>query len=446
MQAKIRPGAYFEFAGASMNNTASGSSGIAVLPVALPWGATGTLISITAEDYLRGKKTAQIGIMLGDTSESALCVQEAFKYCYELLLYRVADTSTAAAATLSLATGVILTAKYVGSAGNNISVAVKANPLGGYDVQTYYRDTLQDTQTIADWSELAANDWFTPTIGDTPAALAEAAAQALTGGTDGSPALSTQNAEELISLLTVTDFAVLAVPSSEGAIAALFKDFVRNCRDNLRKYVQAVVLNGGAVDYEGIINVMPQSYTLADGTVCSSTVLVCAVTAMSAGAVVPQSNTNRILSGAVDISTTLTPNEIDAALMSGEFVFAKRIDGAVSVVQDINSLTSFTAEHPVGFNKNRILRILGDICTQIRTVFETGFQGYANNDEASRGVLLAAVVEILQSAQNAGAIQEFDAETDVQIYEGLSLEDVVLQLAVRPIDAMEKLYVTVNLS
>ena len=45
--------------------------------------------------------------------------------------------------------------------------------------------------------------------------------------------------------------------------------------------------------------------------------------------------------------------------------------------------------------------------------------------------------------QNIAAIQNFDSSTDIQIYAGEAIDAVVADLAIQPVDSMEKLYMTV---
>ena len=44
-----------------------------------------------------------------------------------------------------------------------------------------------------------------------------------------------------------------------------------------------------------------------------------------------------------------------------------------------------------------------------------------------------------------GAVQNFETD-DVQVSQGTELDSVVVDLVVQPVDSMEKLYMTVNVS
>ena len=45
--------------------------------------------------------------------------------------------------------------------------------------------------------------------------------------------------------------------------------------------------------------------------------------------------------------------------------------------------------------------------------------------------------------QNISAIQNFDSGQDIQVYAGEAIDAVVVDLAIQPVDSMEKLYMTV---
>ena len=50
----------------------------------------------------------------------------------------------------------------------------------------------------------------------------------------------------------------------------------------------------------------------------------------------------------------------------------------------------------------------------------------------------------MNTLQGIGAIQNFDSTTDITVYAGNAIDAVVVDLAVQPVDSMEKLYMTVN--
>ena len=50
----------------------------------------------------------------------------------------------------------------------------------------------------------------------------------------------------------------------------------------------------------------------------------------------------------------------------------------------------------------------------------------------------------MESLAAAGAVETFDGSSDITVERGLSADSVTVTLAVQPVDAMEKLYMTVE--
>ena len=209
--------------------------------------------------------------------------------------------------------------------------------------------------------------------------------------------------------------------------------------------MQAVLYNAAA-DYEGIISVA-QGYKTVNETV-SPTTFVAYVAGLTAGANVDESNTYHVIEGATSIvyPVGVTPygnEEIIAALQAGKFVLSTRQDGAVVVEQDINTLHTFTPDKGYTFSKNRVIRTLDEINNSVSLLFERSYIGKVNNNEDGRNVFKADVISYLNTLQSISAIQNFDASTDIQIYAGEAIDAVVIDLAIQPVDSMEKLYMTV---
>ena len=174
LQNKVLPGAYINFVSAS-GGVSAGSRGVASVPVELGWGAENSIIKMDAGDFNRQAVTV---FGYDATAPELLLIREAFKRAKTLLVYRVNGGGTKATKTIG---GVTVTARYSGTRGNAIKVAVLTNTDGGFDVVTYLNTTEMDRQTVTKADELAANDFVTFGSGS----LTEAVATALEGGTDG---------------------------------------------------------------------------------------------------------------------------------------------------------------------------------------------------------------------------------------------------------------------
>ena len=61
-----------------------------------------------------------------------------------------------------------------------------------------------------------------------------------------------------------------------------------------------------------------------------------------------------------------------------------------------------------------------------------------------RNLFKADIIDYLNKLQNMAAVQNFDSTTDIEVLAGEAIDAVVVNLAIQPVDAMEKLYMTVN--
>jgi hypothetical protein len=167
------------------------------------------------------------------------------------------------------------------------------------------------------------------------------------------------------------------------------------------------------------------------------------VAGAEAAAAVNESLTYAEYPNAVDVNGRLNNEDTIAALDQGKLLFTLRNNGTVVIEQDINSLHTYSANKSNSLSKNRVLRVLDDIAQNTKDTFETMFIGKVNNDGTGRDLFKANRIEYLNSLTNAGAIQAFDAE-DISVQAGNDFDQVIVDLAVQPVDAMEKLYMTVT--
>ena len=153
-----------------------------------------------------------------------------------------------------------------------------------------------------------------------------------------------------------------------------------------------------------------------------------------------ESNTYRVVDDAEEIIGAMTNQEIETALAQGYFLLSTRTDGTIVVEQDINTLVSSNSE----LRKNRMLRTLDRIANEVAHRFEQGYLGKIDNDGAGRDLFKQELVSYMESLAAAGAVETFDGSSDITVERGLSADSVTVTLAVQPVDAMEKLYMTVE--
>jgi len=424
-QNKVRPGAYVNTTSNGGVGTSESTSGVTTIPIALDFGPEKQVVSITAASDL-----TKLGYDLG--SEKLLALKEALKRATTVLLYRV---GSGAKATITEGP-VTISALYGGSRGNDISVvaAANVNTTGYFDVTTYMAGSAVDTQTVARFEELAANDIVSFSgEGDVTAFTAT-----LAGGSD--TAATANDYMTYFDAVQVYEFNTMALPVEDEAIKVAGASFIKRMRDDEGKKCQLVVAKYNA-DHEAVINVK-NGVILTDGTVISAEMATAWVAGATAAAGVATSLTYSVYDGAVDVTERYLNSDIIAALQTGEFLFIEK-RGEVVVEQDINSLHTFSTDKGKDFAKNRVLRVLDDIANNAKKTFEDNYIGKVNNDVDGRELFKADRVAYFDNLLAQGAITEFAAD-DIAIAAGNDKDSVYMEVAVQPIDAMEKLYMLVN--
>lgn len=257
---------------------------------------------------------------------------------------------------------------------------------------------------------------------------------------------TSNDVDELLKRLKTVKFNVLCYPydgSAETAAKAAIATWIKTMREDEGVKCQAILANHAA-DGEGIINVS-QGIVLTGGTTLTAAETTAWVAGATAGAGITTSNTGKKYIGAIDVSPRMTKTEMEAAVKAGKFIFKVDSTQNVTVVYDINSLTSTTVEKGKMFTKNRVIRTLDNIANDITTIFESNYVGKANNNAEGRSLLKAALVDYFTTLQNMGAVQNFEPN-DAMITAGTDSDAVVVEVAIQPVDSVEKIYITVNLS
>lgn len=241
-------------------------------------------------------------------------------------------------------------------------------------------------------------------------------------------------------------FNVLCYPydgAEEAANKAAIVTWVKAMREDEGRGCQAVLANQDA-DCEGIINVT-QGIKMVGGSELTAAQVTAWAAGATAGASITTSNTGAKYVGAIDVVPRMSKSQMETAVKAGQFIFKVDTSQNVTAVYDINSLTSVTVEKGKLFTKNRIIRTLDNIRNDITTIYESSYIGKINNDANGRNLLKASLSEYFTELQNMGAIQNFDP-TDITVVAGVDSDAVVITVAIQPVDSVEKIYITVNLS
>jgi len=427
-QNKKLPGTYINFVTAAAVRQEAFARGIAAMGLTLDWGPEGTVFSVTRDEFYRNARA-----LFGYTADAPELkgVRDLFINAHTLRAYRL--NGGGAKASNSLAE-----ALYGGKRGNDISISVAANAdkPGKWDVSTWIDGEKMDTQTVAAAAELKPNAY----VRFKEFELAEKAGEKLSGGTDGTA--SVESHQKFIDLVQGYSFNTIGVVSDEtgdGApeVNALYAAFAKRMRDEMGVKFQAVLYRHPA-DHEGVVNV--KNAVNDEGESAAS--LVYWVTGLMAGTKVGQSAMNTVYDGEYSIDAGLTQAQLEEAMEAGEFTM-HRVNEDMRVLNDVNSLTTFTEDKGEIFRQNQTIRVIDAIATEISSIFGTRYIGKVANNAAGRVSLWSDIVKLMRELERIGAIEEFD-EGSVSVEQGEKRGAVVARLSGLNISgAMEQLYMTV---
>ncbi len=433
-QSKDRPGLYINFKSKEASVGSMGERGILAVPAALSWGNPNGLIVLNAETYL-DKALALIGYRA--TDDRVRHITAAMGHASKILLYRLsAKGGVKAKATAGTLTA---TAKYEGVRGNDLKIIIEANVdvAGSFDVKTLLESEEVDSQMVATADKLISNDFV---VFSGTGALTANAGVSLTGGTAGTGG----NGEyaEAFTAFEVEDFNVLTVPTDDSSIKQLAVAYTKRLRDSEGKKMQTVLYNHPGADHEGVIN-LKNSIIASDGMKVDPLHMLWEIAAMEAAANVDDSLTYTVIPDAVDVFPKYTSTEIGQALKNGELVLSV-VNGEVRIEQDVNSLKTFTSDKGKQFRKNRIVRVLDSIANDLQRIFSTSYIGKVSNNAEGRNLFKAEIINYMTTLQGLGAVQNFNSQTDIVIVQGNDSDAVVVNLAIQPVDSIEKIYMTVT--
>lgn len=437
-QNKVQPGVYINTKSQGNLPVSIGEKGIVAIAEPLSWGPPGVIQEIIPGEDLR----KYIGYDI--TSPKAVFLREMMKGSdttpgpIKILLYRPVGTGGAkAAATIG---GLTVTALYNGIRGNDITIIVSEDPdtEGVYDVSTVIDGTVADEQSVAKISDLAANGWVAFSGTGT---FQETVGEPLAGGID--PTVAPTDYANFLQALEPYQFDILVYDGTDSSVIQAIALFVKRISENVGQKCQAVMAGAKECNSEWVISV-DNGVKLSDGTTLTAQQCTWWMGGAQAGALYNDSLTYARYPNAVEVTPKLTDTQITQALQDGEIVFIDNF-GTVKVCTDINTLTSFTVDKGMEYSKNRVMRVLNQFCNDVYRQFSLYYIGKVDNNDAGRNLLKGWIVGYLNEMQANNGIQNFVPD-DVTVDPGNSVDSVLVNVALQPVDAIEKIYMTVTVS
>ena len=427
VQNKVLPGSYINFVSASKASATLSDRGTATVPMVLDWGPDNEIFTVTSGEF---QKDSMKIFGHGYTDEALKPIRELFAHAQTVHFYKLNGSGEKASNKFA-------TAKYTGSRGNDLRIVIEQNEAYSeegkvYDVSTYMNTNCIDTQqAVRSASELKDNDYVTF---DASAELELTASTSLTGGTDGTA--TDADYQTYLDKIESYTFNTMGCASTNETVKSLFAAYTKRRREEEGVKFQTVLHRYEKADYEGIISV--ENGLKSDDADSSA---VYWTTGAQAGCAVNKSLTNATYDGEYDLFTDYTQAKLTEAIKAGKLIFHK-VDDDVRVLTDINTLTGITDEKSADFSSNQTIRVLDQIGNDIAVVFNTKYLGKVPNDNAGRISLWNDIVKHHEQLQTIRAIENFES-SNVTVEQGDTKKSVLVTDYVTPVNAMERLYMTV---
>lgn len=437
---KVRPGTYINFESTKQTTVSSSGRGTVIVPLAnTNWGPAGKLLTITSAAPDRAKVELGYSINEDDPSGNMLLIREALKGANTVLAYICSEGTAAATNTGG---GLVAAAKYKGTRGNDLSFSVVANPASGFDVSVFLSgNTVENFNNVTTAADLAGSQYITFSA-DGSSQISAVAGVALEGGEN-----AVSNNAGVAEFLGACENAVwntMAFPFTDSSLQATALSKVKHLRENVGKCVQIVCPDFSA-DYEGIINVT-NSYAI-EGRELTTAQATAYVAGITAGAASTESNTAKVVSGAVRVVGAKTHEEAVEAINKGEFFFSVSEAGSVAVEYDINSLVTITDKKDASYKKNKVIRVFDSFADSIKANFPPNrFSNDEDGWEIMEGIGRTILKQLgPRSDGGSGAIKNIDYTADFLVDRENSIGDqTFFNVGIEPVDSAEKLYFTVS--
>lgn len=427
-QNKIMPGSYINIVSADKNTSTLGERGIVALPIALDWGTSTNVLTITQKEFQRySMKILGFDYM----NDKLMPFREVFKHATKVLVYNIAQGGKKATCTYA-------TAKGEGTRGNDLKIVIATNidDETKFDVITYLGTVVVDEQTVTAMADLVENDYVT---WETNATLEATAGVSLTGGASCTSEQQTANIQKALDEFEAYQFTVLHAPhAGDASTNALCSEYTKRRRDQDGVKFQTVISNAAkiAYDYEGVVSV--ETLGKFNGTDEHMSYWVAGAVA---GCAVNKSCTNMTYDGELEAVVKTKQLELEELILAGFFAF-HRVDDEIRVLSDINSLVTVTKEKGKDFKKNQIIRVIDERANFVARCYNNDFLGKVQNDKAGRVSFWNALETHARELEQIRAIQNYDSG-ELIVEAGDDKDVVVVNEALEPTVAMEKLYMTI---
>lgn len=396
--------------------------GVVAMPLSLSWGDTVTVIE-------RGERTLlPLGYELGDSKLKL--PNEVLRSAQRLILYRLNAGSPKAQATV--AAGITASAKHGGARGNDLKLTVTSIE-GRWQIKTFLGTAEVDAQTIAGVADFVNNGFITLAGSGDLAAVTVS----LSGGSDGEIESGAYTA--FMNELEKQQYNIIAYTGSDSTVAQSLVDFVeRQCLNDVNvQLVQSVISADNKAVYKNAVGGITAGYTLSAAEASATLAGILAKQGITGSA------TYFDVAWWQDVNPRLTKTQQEVKTKAGEVLFVY-MHGAVKLLYDINSLTTFTEENPRDFCKGLVVRTLDQMASDIKILLDTKAIGKIRNSVDGRARIKGMLVTMLKAQYlDRGYLEAFNAD-DLTVEEGNERDAIAVTVGVKVADTVDKIYVTVT--
>ena len=226
----------------------------------------------------------------------------------------------------------------------------------------------------------------------------------------------------------------------DAKVYSLCAEYTKRRRDTDGVKFQTVISNVDkiAYDYEGIVSVSNiGKFNNADAHMSYW------VAGAIAGCAVNKSCTNMTYDGELEPVVETKQTVLEQLILDGHFAF-HNVDDKINVLTDINSLVTVTKEKGKDFKKNQVIRVIDERANYVARCYNNDFLGKVQNDKAGRVSFWNALETHARELEQIRAIQNYNSD-ELIVEAGDDKDAVVVNEALEPTVAMEKLYMTIVL-
>ncbi|QOR33948.1 phage tail sheath family protein [Clostridium sp. 'deep sea'] len=435
-QSAVRPGVYVKFSQlAGIKN--KDQRGEVTMPLNLEWGPEQRVLEVTND-----MNSSDFLALFGDEKQNITAVSEALKRASKLYVYRLNGVAEGVKATAT-SNELTVTALYTGTKGNDLSFTIETSDTKKKFTLFLGTHIVLEQDQVEKIEDLKENVWVSFAGTSTADLVVTGTTVKLAGGV--SATATTADHETYRTTMETYQWNVMGLYNiADTAIKETYKTYITRLRDEegLKRQLVVEAYTSGGADYEGVIEVQ-NGVVLSNNTIVPATKAVAWVAGATAASLSTESLTYSYYDNAVDVDVKYTNSQIEGFIEAGKFLFTSTSNGA-RVEYDINSLTTFTLTKGDVFKKNRVIRVLDTINNTLIQIGEAYFIGKVSNNDDGRNLLRSEIIKYLQSLQNKGAIQNLDTSADIEVVAGEATDAVVVNVAVQPVDSIEKIYIAVE--